>query len=223
MPTTAPYGSWKSPITTDLILANTVGFSQLAIRRRDRLLAGKPPGRKPAATSSCSRTPDGATRDLLPRPLERAHPRPRVRRRRLPGGGRRALLLQLRRPAPVPPGSRRRAPTPHPAPRPALRRLRPGCPAPAPDRRARGPHHRRGDQHPGRRRPGWQRPGSAAGRCSPPGRISTPPRASARMARASPGWNGTTPTCPGTAPPLCVARIAAGWQPGKRRSWPAGG
>ena len=31
MPTTKPYGSWASPITTDFIVADSVGLGQIAL------------------------------------------------------------------------------------------------------------------------------------------------------------------------------------------------
>ena len=35
MPTTAPYGSWKSPITTDLIVSGSIGLGQVALDGED--------------------------------------------------------------------------------------------------------------------------------------------------------------------------------------------
>ena len=35
MPTTAPYGSWKSPITTDLVVAGVIGLGQIALDDED--------------------------------------------------------------------------------------------------------------------------------------------------------------------------------------------
>ena len=31
MPQTSPYGSWKSPITSDLIVSETIGLGQIAL------------------------------------------------------------------------------------------------------------------------------------------------------------------------------------------------
>jgi hypothetical protein len=36
-PEVAPYGSWKSPITADLIVTATVGLGQIALDGRSRL------------------------------------------------------------------------------------------------------------------------------------------------------------------------------------------
>jgi len=35
MPTIAPYGSWKSPITSDLIVSETMGLEQIALDGSD--------------------------------------------------------------------------------------------------------------------------------------------------------------------------------------------
>ena len=35
MPITAPYGSWKSPITTDLIVSVSIGLGQVALDGED--------------------------------------------------------------------------------------------------------------------------------------------------------------------------------------------
>ena len=35
MPTIAPYGSWKSPITTDLIVQDSVGLGSVQLDRED--------------------------------------------------------------------------------------------------------------------------------------------------------------------------------------------
>ena len=35
MPVVAPYGSWKSPITTDLIVSSAIGLGQVALNGPD--------------------------------------------------------------------------------------------------------------------------------------------------------------------------------------------
>ena len=35
MPTTSPYGSWKSPITADRIVSGTIGLGQIALDGED--------------------------------------------------------------------------------------------------------------------------------------------------------------------------------------------
>jgi dipeptidyl aminopeptidase/acylaminoacyl peptidase len=64
-PSVAPYGSWKSPVTSDRIVAGTVGLEQVALDGEDvywietRPLEG---GRYVIVR----RTPDGLTRDVTP-------------------------------------------------------------------------------------------------------------------------------------------------------------
>jgi dipeptidyl aminopeptidase/acylaminoacyl peptidase len=71
----APYGSWKSPITSDLIVAATIGFSQIVLDGDDIYWIEARPtegGRNVIVRW----TPDGRTTDLLPAPFNartRAH------------------------------------------------------------------------------------------------------------------------------------------------------
>ncbi len=68
MPTTAPYGSWKSPITSETIVAEAVGFGGIALDGRDIYwLESRPSegGRRVIVR----RTPDGETHDMTPRPF----------------------------------------------------------------------------------------------------------------------------------------------------------
>ena len=68
MPTTAPYGSWKSPITSESIVAQTVGFGGIALDGEDIYwLESRPSegGRRVIVR----RTPDGETADVTPRPF----------------------------------------------------------------------------------------------------------------------------------------------------------
>ena len=49
LPTTSPYGSWASPITTDLIVAESVGLGQIALDGGDVYWAElRPTGGRPA-------------------------------------------------------------------------------------------------------------------------------------------------------------------------------
>ncbi|MDY7007088.1 MAG: S9 family peptidase [Cyanobacteriota bacterium] len=64
----APYGSWKSPITADLIVAGTIGLSSLAIDGEDVYwIEGRPSegGRNVIVRN----TPDGQTTDFTPLPF----------------------------------------------------------------------------------------------------------------------------------------------------------
>jgi dipeptidyl aminopeptidase/acylaminoacyl peptidase len=65
---TSPYGSWKSPITADLIVAGTIGLGQLAIDGEDIYwIEGRPA--EAGRSVIVRRTPDGKTADLTPPPL----------------------------------------------------------------------------------------------------------------------------------------------------------
>ena len=67
-PTTSPYGSWASPITTDLIVAESVGLGQIALDGGDVYWAELRPleaGRQVVV----KRTPDGAALDVTPAPF----------------------------------------------------------------------------------------------------------------------------------------------------------
>jgi dipeptidyl aminopeptidase/acylaminoacyl peptidase len=67
MPSLAPYGSWKSPLTTDLILANVVGLGQLQLDGDDVYWVESRP-QEAGRYVVVRRTPDGANHDLLPAP-----------------------------------------------------------------------------------------------------------------------------------------------------------
>jgi dipeptidyl aminopeptidase/acylaminoacyl peptidase len=64
----APYGSWKSPITSDLIVAETIGLDQIALDGEDVYWTEMRPterGRYVVAR----RSPDGQTTDVTPPPF----------------------------------------------------------------------------------------------------------------------------------------------------------
>ena len=68
MPTTAPYGSWKSPITSELIVSEAIGLGGIALDRADIYWVEMRPsegGRRVIVR----RTPDGQTTDVTPRPF----------------------------------------------------------------------------------------------------------------------------------------------------------
>ena len=68
MVATAPYGSWKSPITSESIVAEAVGFGGIALDGEDIYwLESRPSegGRRVIVR----RTPDGETADVTPRPF----------------------------------------------------------------------------------------------------------------------------------------------------------
>ena len=68
MPTTAPYGSWKSPITTDLIVSGSIGLGEVALDGEDIYWVEMRPvegGRMVVV----KRTPDGEISDITPGPF----------------------------------------------------------------------------------------------------------------------------------------------------------
>src|SRR5919199_4506844 len=64
-PTVAPYGSWKSPITSDLIVTATVGLGQIALDGEDTYWVELRPS-EGGRNCVVRRAPDGAVSDLTP-------------------------------------------------------------------------------------------------------------------------------------------------------------
>jgi dipeptidyl aminopeptidase/acylaminoacyl peptidase len=64
-PTVAPYGSWKSPITADLIVSATVGFGQIALDGEDVYWVELRPS-EGGRNCIVRRTPDGSVADVTP-------------------------------------------------------------------------------------------------------------------------------------------------------------
>ena len=61
----APYGSWRSPITSDLIVSEIIGLDQIALDGEDIFWVEM----RPAEGGRCvivRRTPDGKTTDITP-------------------------------------------------------------------------------------------------------------------------------------------------------------
>lgn len=68
LPTVAPYGAWKSPITSDLIVAGTVRLGQIRLADADVYWTeGRPTEGGRNVIVRC--TPDGRTTDLTPAPF----------------------------------------------------------------------------------------------------------------------------------------------------------
>lgn len=68
MNTISPYGSWKSPITSDLIVSGTVGIGQIAIDGDDIYwVEGRPS--EAGRSVIVRRTPDGKITDVTPAPF----------------------------------------------------------------------------------------------------------------------------------------------------------
>lgn len=61
----APYGSWRSPITADLIVAGSVRLGQIALADRDTYWTESRP-EEGGRTTIVHRAPDGNVRDILP-------------------------------------------------------------------------------------------------------------------------------------------------------------
>src|ERR671926_1127125 len=64
-PTVAPYGSWKSPITSDLIVTATVGLGQIALDGEDTYWVELRPS-EGGRNCVVRRAPDGAVADVTP-------------------------------------------------------------------------------------------------------------------------------------------------------------
>ena len=65
---TAPFGSWKSPISSDLIVGESVGLGQLALDGSDIYWVETRPSEE-GRQVLVKRTPDGQFHDLTPRPF----------------------------------------------------------------------------------------------------------------------------------------------------------
>ncbi|MBW1859739.1 MAG: S9 family peptidase, partial [Deltaproteobacteria bacterium] len=64
-PKTAPYGAWKSPITSDLIVSETIGLSQTALDGDDVYWTEMRPA-EGGRYVVVKRSPDGSTVDITP-------------------------------------------------------------------------------------------------------------------------------------------------------------
>jgi dipeptidyl aminopeptidase/acylaminoacyl peptidase len=67
-PGVAPYGSWKSPITSDLIVSGTIGLEQVVLDRADVYWIEARPA-EAGRNVIIRRTPDGRTADVTPPPF----------------------------------------------------------------------------------------------------------------------------------------------------------
>ena len=68
MPRVAPYGTWKSPITSDAIVAASVTLGEIRVDGEDVYWAEQRPA-EGGRTVIVRRTPDGRTRDVNPPPF----------------------------------------------------------------------------------------------------------------------------------------------------------
>ena len=217
---TAPYGSWKSPITSDLIVAQSISLSDVRLDGGHIYwLEGRPQeqGRSVVVRADEDGAPDRHHSGALQR---RAPACTNTAAARGPCGTAPIYLLQFRRRPPLSPGAGRvraaaaDAGAARARPAVAVRRRRDRS-APQPlDRRARGSHRRRraGQCH---RRRRSRRRRRAPGACSRAGTISMPRRGSRPTATGSPGWRGIIPTCRGTARCSTLPTIGARWRAGR--------
>ena len=67
-PQVAPYGSWKSPITSDLIVSETIGLGQIVLDGEDVYWVEMRPA-EGGRNVIVRRTPDGRTTDVTPAPF----------------------------------------------------------------------------------------------------------------------------------------------------------
>ena len=68
MPTTAPYGSWTSPITADLIVSGSIGLSEVELDGEDIYWVEMRPS-EGGRMVVVKRTPDGEIADVIPEPF----------------------------------------------------------------------------------------------------------------------------------------------------------
>ena len=68
MPVVAPYGSWKSPITTDLIVSSAIGLGQAALNGPDVYWVEMRPA-EGGRMVIVRRGSDGETSDVTPKPF----------------------------------------------------------------------------------------------------------------------------------------------------------
>ena len=246
-PAVLPFGSWPTPITSELVVRAAVGFGGVVLDGGDVWWSEQRP--EEGGRTQLVLPPVGRHDARGPAArVERPHGRPRVRRWRVVGPVGDGVVRELGGPTPLPRRTRRRAGRRDArAGRAAGRSLgrrrglarRPfdalRARAPSDRRRAGGRRERRGAVRPRRR--GWSgfRLGAPVPARSPLGRRSSstvrtscPIPAGAPTARPSAGWSGTTRTCRGTAPVSWSRRRTAAQRcsspavPTSRSSSPAG-
>ena len=90
----APYGSWQSPVTADLIVAGATTLGQIALDGDDVYWVEMRP-RESGRNVIVRRTPDGQITDVDSCSIQRPHQGARVRRRRVHRGRRDRVLHQF--------------------------------------------------------------------------------------------------------------------------------
>ena len=67
-PETLPYGAWRSPITSDLIVGETIGLGDILVDRSDIYwIEGRPS--EGGRNVIVRRAPDGRVEDIIPPPF----------------------------------------------------------------------------------------------------------------------------------------------------------
>src|SRR5829696_983314 len=214
MAATAPYGSWASPISAELVAAGGVSLDEVRVAGDHvHWIEGRPleGGRQVV----CRARPGAEPEDLIP---EGCNARTRVHEY---GGGAYTLVgdsvvfsnFTDQRLYRLDPGAGEPRPiTPEP-PAPAAHRYADACPAADWSACANATRAARSTTSWWSCRP--TAPGWVASRwCWPPAATSTPARGSAPTAAAWPGWSGTTRTCPGTG-------LSSSWPTWPATGWPA--
>ena len=196
----APYGTWRSPISAEMVAVGGVTLSQPRLDDGSVYWQESRPS-EGGRSVLMHAAPFSETGRGHPARVQRPDDRSRIRRGRLPDPPRHGVLLQLRRSAALPTGGGRRSGGDHRRvrrPRPVRGRtyharrtmadLRSGAPP-----RSRRPFRR--DERARRDPARWIR--GAADR-SARAATSTPHPGSPPMARCSAGSSGISPGCPGT-------------------------
>ena len=98
-----PFGSWPTPITSELVVRAAAAAQTAAGRRRRRVVVRGPPGGGRPHRGAAARTPTAPVTEVLPAPWNARTGRPRVRRRRVVGPRRRAVVRRLGHAAAPPP------------------------------------------------------------------------------------------------------------------------
>ena len=202
----APYGSWRSPFPIELLAGGSWRSSARSRRRWACLVARGTARRRTAARRSCACAPGGEPEEHRPARDQRPQPRPRVRRRghtsstatwsssRTSSRGRLHRLGPGRACEPITPERAWRYADVDPRRRPGPPRRRPRRPRPDGRRRVRERDRRD--------------PASTAATVevlADGSRLLSPRRGCRPTATGSPGSNGITRTCPGTARACALA------------------
>ena len=107
MTSASPTGSWPTPITSELVVRAAARLGEVVVDGDDVWWSESRPA-EGGRSVIVRRSADGTVTDVLPGAVERPHPGARVRRRRVDGRRRHAVVHRVHRPAAVPAGRRQR-------------------------------------------------------------------------------------------------------------------